>query len=203
MGEVFKNVGIQILTFFISSILEAVIMAVFLRDILDSIEEKLGKNKDTTKEASNALRSFAASTALAGTAQLLFGQQTANANRQLEKQMALQEKKSKSAIGGAIGGIFGPIGGAIGSIIGGFFADGGRPPIGRPSVVGERGAELFVPDSAGTIVPNEALGGTTNINFNITTVDAQSFGALLDTRRGQIVNMINTALNNKGQASLV
>lgn len=39
------------------------------------------------------------------------------------------------------------------------FADGGRPPVGRPSVVGERGPELFVPDSAGTIVPNHKLGG--------------------------------------------
>lgn len=52
---------------------------------------------------------------------------------------------------------------AIGGLFGGFFADGGRPPVGRPSVVGEDGAELFVPDSAGTIVSNdrlrEAIGG--------------------------------------------
>ena len=39
------------------------------------------------------------------------------------------------------------------------FADGGRPPVGRPSVVGERGPELFVPGSSGTIIPNHALGG--------------------------------------------
>lgn len=39
------------------------------------------------------------------------------------------------------------------------FADGGRPPVGRVSVVGERGPELFVPDAAGTIIPNHALGG--------------------------------------------
>ncbi|MCH9693833.1 MAG: hypothetical protein K0U72_04930 [Gammaproteobacteria bacterium] len=44
------------------------------------------------------------------------------------------------------------------------FADGGRPPVGRPSVVGERGPELFVPDSAGTIIPNHALGGGGGIN---------------------------------------
>lgn len=41
------------------------------------------------------------------------------------------------------------------------FAQGGRPPLGRPSLVGERGPELFVPDSAGTVVPNNALGGLT------------------------------------------
>lgn len=46
------------------------------------------------------------------------------------------------------------------------FADGGRPAMGVPSIVGERGPELFVPDSAGTVVPNEAMGGTT-INISI------------------------------------
>ena len=47
------------------------------------------------------------------------------------------------------------------------FANGGRPPVGRPSVVGERGPELFVPDSSGTIVPNHELGGSTNVVVNV------------------------------------
>jgi len=47
------------------------------------------------------------------------------------------------------------------------FADGGRPPVGRASIVGERGPELFVPDRAGTIVPNNAMGGSTNIVINV------------------------------------
>jgi hypothetical protein len=47
------------------------------------------------------------------------------------------------------------------------FADGGRPPVGRPSIVGERGPELFVPSSSGTIVPNHALTGTTNVVVNV------------------------------------
>jgi tape measure domain-containing protein len=47
------------------------------------------------------------------------------------------------------------------------FADGGRPPVGRPSIVGERGPELFVPDRSGTIVPNHALGGSTNVVVNV------------------------------------
>lgn len=29
-----------------------------------------------------------------------------------------------------------------------------------PSIVGEQGPEVFVPDAAGTIVPNNQLGGT-------------------------------------------
>ena len=44
-------------------------------------------------------------------------------------------------------------------IIGGAFAEGGRPPVGKMSLVGERGPELFVPGSSGTIIPNHALGG--------------------------------------------
>lgn len=47
----------------------------------------------------------------------------------------------------------------ITNFFGGFFAEGGRPPVGRPSIVGENGPELFVPDSSGTVVPNNALGG--------------------------------------------
>ena len=42
------------------------------------------------------------------------------------------------------------------------FAAGGRPPVGRPSIVGERGPELFVPSTAGTIIPNDKMGGMTN-----------------------------------------
>jgi lambda family phage tail tape measure protein len=38
------------------------------------------------------------------------------------------------------------------------FADGGNPPVGVPSIVGERGPELFVPNRAGTIIPNNQLG---------------------------------------------
>jgi hypothetical protein len=47
------------------------------------------------------------------------------------------------------------------------FANGGRPPVGRASVVGERGPELFVPNRAGTIIPNHALGGSTNVVVNV------------------------------------
>jgi len=50
------------------------------------------------------------------------------------------------------------------------FADGGRPPVGRASIVGERGPELFVPDRTGTIIPNNQLsgmGGSTSIVINV------------------------------------
>jgi|GEM_PF-2945550 len=41
---------------------------------------------------------------------------------------------------------------------GGYFADGGNPPVGKMSIVGERGPELFIPRTAGTILPNHMMG---------------------------------------------
>jgi phage-related minor tail protein len=62
------------------------------------------------------------------------------------------------------------------------FANGGDPPVGKASIVGERGPELFVPRTAGTIIPNNALGGmggqTINYNGpiiqNMSAIDTQS-----------------------------
>ena len=60
-------------------------------------------------------------------------------------------------------------GGGIFGAIAGMFANGGRPPVGRPSIVGEKGPELFVPRSSGTIVPNNKLGGggSTSVVVNV------------------------------------
>jgi len=59
------------------------------------------------------------------------------------------------------------------------FANGGDPPVGQPSIVGERGPEIFVPRTAGTIIPNHALGNmgaTTNVTNNyINAIDVKSF----------------------------
>jgi len=41
-----------------------------------------------------------------------------------------------------------------------------------------------------------------NITFQISTVDAQGFNDLLDSRRGQIINMINTALYDQGRGAI-
>jgi hypothetical protein len=58
------------------------------------------------------------------------------------------------------------IAGLIDSAFGGFRANGGSVSAGTPYVVGERGAELFVPSSNGTIVPNGGSGSTINITVN-------------------------------------
>ena len=57
--------------------------------------------------------------------------------------------------------------GTGGSGVLGRYANGGRPPVGRPSIVGERGPELFVPSRAGTIIPNHELGGSTSVVVNV------------------------------------
>jgi phage-related minor tail protein len=44
------------------------------------------------------------------------------------------------------------------AMFGGFRASGGGVTAGRPYMVGERGAEMFVPSSSGTIVPNHQMG---------------------------------------------
>jgi hypothetical protein len=70
-----------------------------------------------------------------------------------------------SGIGSSGGGIIS----AIGSLFGGFFANGGQPPVGKTSVVGERGPELFVPKVAGTIIPNDQLRSLFNFDAAKTT----------------------------------
>lgn len=54
---------------------------------------------------------------------------------------------------------------------GGGRAEGGSVKAGTSYVVGERGAEMFVPKTDGVIVPNNKLGGgnnVTNLNINVT-----------------------------------
>ena len=62
------------------------------------------------------------------------------------------------------------------------FANGGRPPVGRPSIVGENGPELFVPGRAGTIIPNHQLGGGGGANV-VVNVDAS--GTSVEGNEGQ------------------
>ena len=76
--------------------------------------------------------------------------------------------------GGGAGGGFGVVPKTSGMK---FFANGGRPPVGRPSIVGERGPELFVPDRAGTIIPNHVMGGanvTVNVDASGSSVEGNS-----------------------------
>ena len=48
------------------------------------------------------------------------------------------------------------------------FADGGRPIVGKTSIVGEKGPELFVADTPGTIVPNDKLNADSFFKKTVT-----------------------------------
>ena len=75
------------------------------------------------------------------------------------------------------------------------FANGGRPPVGRASIVGEKGPELFVPDRAGTIIPNNQLGGSTNVVVN---VDASGSSVEGDEQRGrELGRLISVAVQSE------
>lgn len=55
------------------------------------------------------------------------------------------------------------------------FAGGGVPPVGKMSIVGENGPELFVPSGLGRIVPNGGMGGGTVVNMTVVARDVDSF----------------------------
>ena len=76
--------------------------------------------------------------------------------------------------GGAISGLTG--GGLFGAF-GGGKANGGPVMKNRPYIVGEKGAEAFIPSTNGTIIPNNMMGGM--VTYNINAVDAPSFQQLV------------------------
>ena len=64
--------------------------------------------------------------------------------------------------------------------LGGFLAEGGSANANTAYIVGERGPELFVPRSSGTVIPNNQInnmmGATTNVTNNyINAIDTKSF----------------------------
>jgi lambda family phage tail tape measure protein len=63
--------------------------------------------------------------------------------------------------------------------LGGFLAEGGPAEANTPYIVGERGPELFIPRSSGTVIPNHEvnnMGSTTNVTNNyINAIDTKSF----------------------------
>jgi hypothetical protein len=121
----------------------------------------------------------------------LIRKQNTNLKRQIALQMIL------NAIGGG--------GGSGGGNPLKMFASGGSVRKGQPTIVGERGAELFVPNSTGQIQQNargiSSQGAT--VNFNINTVDARGFDELLTQSRGTITQLINQAVNERGAQSII
>tara|TARA_R100000773_G_scaffold18445_1_gene16694 strand:- start:6784 stop:9300 length:2517 start_codon:yes stop_codon:yes gene_type:complete len=81
-------------------------------------------------------------------------------------------------------------------------ANGGSVTRGSSYLVGERGAELFTPNTSGFITPNNKLGGQTIVNFNVQATDAESFDNQIGMRRDMIVGMIDEAFHRRGQVGI-
>ena len=139
---------------------------------------------------------------------------------QINKALAIKDAVVNTARGITKALALGPFGIPLAAIIGGLGAAqiatiastkyqgrrlGGRMNQGQPYMVGEGGPEMVVPDRASNVIPNNKLGGgqPVTVNFNINTVDARGFNELLVNSRGVIVNMINSAVNEKGKAALI
>lgn len=117
----------------------------------------------------------------------------------IEKQITNEKKKQAafSAVSGS--SLFSSIGGIFGR------DKGGSVQKGQPYIVGERGAELFIPNQSGQITQaaRGTNGGATTVNFNINTLDASGFDDLLIRNRGTITQIINNAVNERGNRNLI
>jgi len=106
-------------------------------------------------------------------------------------ELKAQAVKLLGMLGGG-GGILSSIGKFLG-----FYAEGGNPPINKPSIVGEKGPELFVPRSAGTIIPNGAGGGgvvnKTYITNNISAIDSKSVAQMFAENRKALLGTVQLA----------
>ena len=112
-----------------------------------------------------------------------------------------------SMLGSAPLGEAGTGSGLLGFFSGLFRADGGDVSSNQPYIVGERGAELFVPKTAGTIIPNNSLASTMGsqpqvvyngtVIQNMNAIDTQSGVQFLAKNKSAI-----WAANQSAQRSL-
>lgn len=118
----------------------------------------------------------------------------------IEKDIAriIIRKSVTEPLGNAISGIFSGIN--WGSIFGfgGGKASGGAVYPGQYYVVGEKGPEVLLPNTAGTVVPNNALGGGVTIVQNI-SVDSRSDRASILAAMIQAKDMAKAEILNSMQ----
>lgn len=124
----------------------------------------------------------------------------------LTKSLEEFRKKQKEVSLGGLGDIFsGSLTKSITSFLG--FANGGYTPPNKPYLVGEKGAEVFVPRTAGNIIPNNQIGGGVTVNQNVSfstgvvpTVRAEVMN-LLPTIKQETVNAVAEARSRGGSFS--
>lgn len=138
----------------------------------EALKKKLDEQKKKAEELDNAFRTGivdALTAAIEGTKSL--GDSLLGVIKSMAK-LILQQKLLNALKGFSFTGFLG-------------FANGGRPPVGRPSIVGERGPELFVPDRAGTIIPNNQLGGGGAAMASNVVVNVDASGTTVEGNEGQ------------------
>ena len=180
MKELAQKIFVDILAFTIQIVLQESIR--FL------LAGKIFKEKDKEK---NTAREIGILNSIDAAAHLTKLQTIKAQNKELEKQKKIQGTTMLMS------------GNPLGFL--GFMASGGSVGKGQPTVVGERGPELFIPNSSGQITQNArgTAGRAVNVNFNITAMDTRGFDEALQENRGTITAIINNALTEKGRGELV
>jgi hypothetical protein len=153
-----------------------------VKDEVNELAEAMGKNLenammsfiDHTKSGEEKFREFA-NAVISDLYRILVVQELVNA--------------AKSAM---TGGSF------LGSLFGGFMAKGGPVSTEKAYIVGEKGPELFVPSSNGSIVPNDKLGGGGNVtvvqHLNISTGVQQTVRSEIRQMMPQIAESAKSAV---------
>ena len=165
-----------------------------------TINQNLSKQAELTKDLKNAFEKIGESVnndIKNGIAGLIKGTSTLGDMLNNVADRFLDLALNQALFGSALGSKGQKGGGILGAL--GLFAEGGRPPVGRPSIVGERGAELFVPDRAGTIIPNDKLGGMGSVTNNVVVnVDASGSEVEGDEEQGrQLGTLIAVAVQGE------
>jgi tape measure domain-containing protein len=159
--------------------------------VVDAIQGAINGTKSLGEAAANVLNNIAAKLLDVAINMALFGAMSGTGTG-----------------GGLLGGLFGGGGGGggLGSVASNMaqyaplpaFAAGGTPPVGRPSMVGERGPELFMPGVRGSIIPNNALGGGgTSVVVNVDASGSSVQGDQAQSRQ------LGIAISSAVQAELV
>lgn len=92
---------------------------------------------------------------------------------EIQRTMASIFSATRSPGGAGVTGVFS----GLGSLLG--FANGGLIPHNGPVIVGERGPEILSGAGGRSVTPNDQIGGTTMVTYNINATDARSFQELV------------------------
>jgi len=128
----------------------------------------------------------------------------------IQIQNSIMKPLAQATSGLSLSGMFSSAGNFLSGL---FKADGGPVAGGQPYIVGEQGPEWFVPNGAGSIIPNgkspSMPGGSDsstataqapiNINFSVRAMDARSFQSAMVQNKAVVVGIVNQALNMRGR----